>query len=194
MRKVTSSFGRRQFSLENAKRVRYSTPRLPQLFTTSRTASTPRRCPPTRGSRRFFAQRPLPSMMIATCRGTSAVSGITCVELSNSVNLAPRTSHLVPCSYGHQFPFLVRDELVDVRDRLVGHLLHLVLGALLLVLAHFGFLEQRLEVRDRVAADVAHGDLRVLAFVLDDLGHLAAALLGKRRHGHADDVAGGRRI
>ena len=39
---------------------------------------------------------------------------------------------------------------------------------------------------DRVAAHVAHRDLGVLAFVLHDLDQLLAALLGQRRHRHAD--------
>jgi hypothetical protein len=43
MRTVTSSCGRRQFSLEKAKSVRYSTPRSMHAFTISRTASTPLR-------------------------------------------------------------------------------------------------------------------------------------------------------
>ncbi len=49
----------------------------------ARTASTPRRCPATRGSSRCFAQRPLPSMMIATWRGTADESGMSRVELGN---------------------------------------------------------------------------------------------------------------
>ena len=79
----TSSAGRRQFSLENANSVRNSTPRSRQARTTPRTASTPLRWPATRGSSRCFAQRPLPSMMIATCRGTARVSGMSRVELLN---------------------------------------------------------------------------------------------------------------
>ena len=54
--------------------------------TVSRTASIPARCPATRGSLRPRAQRPLPSMMMATWRGTSmpsraldAVSGLDIV-------------------------------------------------------------------------------------------------------------------
>ena len=44
-------------------------------FTIARTASTPLRWPATRGSSRCFAQRPLPSMMMATWRGTSPRRG-----------------------------------------------------------------------------------------------------------------------
>src|SRR5438477_10725732 len=153
-----------------------------QAFTTSRTASTPRRWPATRGRKRFFAQRPLPSMMMATCRGTIRVSGIVWVEDSNCV-MEPAPS------YRHQVLLFFRDQPVDVGDRLVGELLDLGLGALVVVLAHLVLLLEVLHVGDRVAADVAHRDLRVLALVLHDLRHLAPALLGERRHRHADHVA-----
>jgi hypothetical protein len=82
----TSSSGRRQFSEENANRVRYSTPRSTQASTTPRTASTPLTCPATRGSKRLVAQRPLPSMMMAIWRGTAGTSGTTVVELLKIIN------------------------------------------------------------------------------------------------------------
>src|SRR5688572_32611365 len=129
-------------------------------------------------------------MMIATWRGMGPAPGITCVELSNVIEKL-RCFATTGASYRHQLPLFVGDELVDVRDRLVGHLLHLVLRALLLVLAHFALLDERLEVGDRVAADVTDRDLGVLALVLHDLGHLAAAFLGERRHGYANDLPGG---
>ena len=43
----------------------------PAARTVLRNASTPRRCPSPRGSPRADAQRPLPSMMMATCRGVA---------------------------------------------------------------------------------------------------------------------------
>ena len=43
----------------------------PAARTVLRNASTPRRCPSPRGSPRAAAQRPLPSMMMATCRGVA---------------------------------------------------------------------------------------------------------------------------
>ena len=49
----------------------------PAARTVLRNASTPRRCPSPRGRPRAAAQRPLPSMMMATCRGiANADSGI----------------------------------------------------------------------------------------------------------------------
>src|SRR5271169_1163219 len=47
------------------------TPRSRAAYVTVRTVSTPRRWPSIRGSPRCFAQRPLPSMMMATWRGTA---------------------------------------------------------------------------------------------------------------------------
>ena len=54
--------------------VRYWTPSSMAARTVRRTASTPMRCPAERGSPRCSAQRPLPSMMIATWRGTGTLS------------------------------------------------------------------------------------------------------------------------
>ena len=49
----------------------------PAARTVLRSASTPRRCPSPRGSPRADAQRPLPSMMMATWRGiANADNGI----------------------------------------------------------------------------------------------------------------------
>src|SRR5450631_950275 len=72
----TSSAGRRQFSELKANRVRYSMPCVMLASITARTASTPREWPATRGRCRAVAQRPLPSMMIATCRGLPVVGNV----------------------------------------------------------------------------------------------------------------------
>ena len=63
----TSAGGRRQLSDENANKVSVATPRSGAASTTRRAASTPARCPAERGRPRRVAQRPLPSMMMATC-------------------------------------------------------------------------------------------------------------------------------
>src|ERR1017187_3361030 len=68
MRASTSARGRRQLSLENEKRVRMPTPASGAASTARRAASTPARCPMMRGRPRPVAHRPLPSMMIPTCR------------------------------------------------------------------------------------------------------------------------------
>ena len=81
IRNDTSSSGRRQFSVEKANTVRYCTPSLAQCFTIFSNASKPRLCPITRGRKRFFAQRPLPSIITATCFGTEVCSKMVCVLL-----------------------------------------------------------------------------------------------------------------
>src|SRR5512140_378531 len=70
----------------------------------SRTVFTPARWPTMRGRRRAFAQRPFPSMIIATCLG--------------------RRSRTI--SDGRDFAFLLGKGLVDPGDELVRQLLHLL--------------------------------------------------------------------
>jgi len=65
----TSSLGRFMFSLLKAKSVRVLTPILAQCLTIVRTLFTPFWCPLERGRFLDFAQRPLPSMIIAMCFG-----------------------------------------------------------------------------------------------------------------------------
>src|SRR5215207_4044879 len=131
----TSSRGRRQFSLENANSVSASIPRREHSLMHMRTGSRPALCPAARGRPCAAAQRPLPSMMIATCRGRFKV-------LSNL----------------HDLFFFGREQLVDLRDVLVGELLHVALGATLVVLGDLFLLQQLLDVVHHVAAHVTHGD------------------------------------
>ena len=72
----TSSAGRVQFSVEKANSVSTGMPSSPAPRTTRRTASAPRRWPATRGRPRAFAQRPLPSMMMATWWGPGVGSAV----------------------------------------------------------------------------------------------------------------------
>ena len=65
----TSSCGRDQFSELKAYTVRKCMPNSTAARSVSRRASCPWMCPSVRGSPRCFAQRPFPSMMIATCSG-----------------------------------------------------------------------------------------------------------------------------
>ena len=66
----TSSLGRFQFSVLKAYNVKYRTPLSKAASTVALTDSTPWACPNTLSSPRRLAQRPLPSMMTATCSGT----------------------------------------------------------------------------------------------------------------------------
>src|SRR5690606_9794608 len=123
------------------------------------TARAPARWPIMRGRRRRAAQRPLPSMMTATWRGTPE-GGV------GALMLAP--------SDRHQLLFLGLDHLVDVLDRVIGDLLHLALEAALVVLADGLFLQEVLGLLVGVAADVADRHLGRLALRVHQLGQLAA--------------------
>ena len=69
IRKRTSSGERFQFSVEKAYRERFLTPISRQPLSTSSTTPSPTLWPSVRGRPRSLAQRPLPSMTIATCFG-----------------------------------------------------------------------------------------------------------------------------
>ena len=64
----TSSAGRDQFSVEKEKTVSSSIPSSTASRSRALTTSAPARCPSTTGRPRCWAQRPLPSVMIATYR------------------------------------------------------------------------------------------------------------------------------
>ena len=70
----TSPAGRFQFSVENAYRDRASMPRSLVSWIRPLSRSMPARCPKGRGNPRALAHRPLPSIMMPTCRGSSAAS------------------------------------------------------------------------------------------------------------------------
>src|SRR5918995_1989551 len=91
-------------------------PTSPAVRTASRTASTPLRCPIVRGSPRELAQRPLPSMMMATCVGTFLINGF---DISSPKNRDSKKGSLDL----HDFLFLVGEQAVDVGNHLVGHFL-----------------------------------------------------------------------
>src|SRR6478752_6418543 len=137
--------------------------------TTRRNASTPRRCPSARGRPRAAAQRPLPSMMMATCAGASdrsgpSVTGAAALDMGAALD-------------GEDFFFLGSQQLVDLGDGAVGRLLHLVGVTLLIVLRHLVILLELLQHIEAVAADVAGGDLGGFRVFVRDLDQLLAPLL-----------------
>ena len=73
IRKRTSSGERVQFSVEKAYAETPSRRSRSRPSTTSSSAASPASWPSVRGSPRALAHRPLPSMTIATCRGTSSL-------------------------------------------------------------------------------------------------------------------------
>src|SRR5690349_11102859 len=146
-----------------------------------RTDSAPRRCPATRGSPRARAQRPLPSMMIATCVGSVPPPA------------ADRTGSVFWSDIQNVF-FLGRDRFVDLLDELVGERLDLLALLTMLVLGDLVAFLVRLERLHAVTAHVAHGDAGLLGVFVRDLDQLLAALFGQRRNRHADGLTFGHRI
>src|ERR1035437_6138856 len=120
--------------------------------TTRRNASTPRRWPSARGKPRAAAQRPFPSMMIATCKGPSvrsgpSVAGAAAFGIDQSLSLN-----------GEDFLFLGRKQLIDFRNRPVGCLLHVSGQTFLIVLGNLVILLQFLDRIEAIAADMADRD------------------------------------
>src|SRR6266702_6950705 len=161
--------------------------------TTRRSASTPRRWPSARGKPRAAAQRPLPSMMIATCKGTvrsgPSVAGAAAFDIIEIPAPVPKSRLRVSVSVsilrplnGKDFLFLCCQQLIDLGNHRVGRLLHVIGQALLVV---FGDLVVLLQLLDRikpVAADVPDGDLGRFGVFMRDFHQFLAAFLVELRN------------
>src|SRR5207248_10374546 len=138
---------RDQFSVEKAKTARSWMPTSIAASTMRRTVRAPARWPAAVGRRRFRAQRPLPSRMIATDCATSGSAGSATGRARESVRirairftgLGTPSSNRQPSLAGaldlHDLGFFALQELVDPRGVLVRELLHPPLGRPLLVVA-----------------------------------------------------------
>src|SRR5262249_39114328 len=83
--------------------------------TVARTLLTPRRCPSMRGKPRRLAQRPLPSMMIATCAGSFAGSS-PAAAIRSKVSVLKRDMHIASETQALQtVGFSNHDRLLPVR-------------------------------------------------------------------------------
>src|SRR6185312_9981712 len=183
----TSVCGRDQFSVENANTDRSWMPTSIDASTMRRTLRAPARCPAAGGRPRFFAQRPLPSRMIATDPATSgrSTSGSGRMRASVRMRLSKRKEVLDL----HDLGFFALEQVVDLRDVLVRELLHAPLGRALVVVADVASASQLLEVLDRVAPDIAHRDAALLRHLPDDLDEVLAPLLGELRDRQPDQLA-----
>src|SRR5262245_37771780 len=177
--------GRDQFSELNEKMVRMPMPRSPAARTVRRNASTPRRCPSLRGSPRAAAQRPLPSMMMATWRGTAKSPICTLVSASALDMRWP--------SHREDLLLLRGEHPIDFPDHIVGCLLNLVGRALALVLADLVILFQLLEHINPVAPDMPDRDLGRLGVFVRDFDQLLAPLLVELGDPQPQHLAFGRR-
>src|SRR6266550_1453794 len=88
----------------------------------------------------------------------------------------------------HLVLFAVR-EGVDLLDLGFGDLLQPARPALRLVLGHLALFLHVIHAVQLVAADVANRDPRFFRLLADELHVFPAALLGKGRDGHSDDLA-----
>src|SRR5450755_3548277 len=148
--------------------------------TTRRSASTPRRWPSVRGKPLAAAQRPLPSMMIATCKGPSArsgpsVAGAAAFDIDQSLN-------------GEDFFFLGRKQLIDFRNRPVGCLLHIGGQTFLIVLGNLVILLKLLDRIEAVAADMPDRDACGFGVFVRDLHKLLAAVFIELRNPQAEHL------
>ena len=91
--------------------------------------------------------------------------------------------------YLHDLGLFALQEVLDLRDVLVGELLDAILGAPLLVVADVAVLDELLEVVHDVAAHVSDRDPSLFGEVLDDLHELLAPFLRQLRDRQADDFA-----
>src|SRR5262245_9252166 len=176
MRRPTSPAGRCQFSLENANSVSAPTPWRTHSSMVARTALVPARWPAARGSERCSAQRPLPSMITATWRGT-AVPPAACEAAAGISDL-------------QQLFFFLGQHRVDVVNVPVRELLDLVLRAAVVVLGDEPLLQHVLQLVHEVVPDGADRDARALRLVPRDLRQLLAALFRHRRQWQANDLPG----
>src|SRR5512134_3886365 len=152
-----SSAGRCQFSWLNANSDSTPTPASRHPSTTSRTELIPAAWPSGRGSDRPVAQRPLPSMMMATCAGTTPCIRTRC-----------RASALIRLHF-HDLGLFGMDQAVDLLDVVVGEFLDVLLGPGLVVAAD---VLELLDLAQRVGAGVADRDLAFLGELVHDLDQL----------------------
>src|SRR6188474_1727383 len=103
---------------------------------TRRMFSVPARWPAARGSPRCVAQRPLPSMMMATCRGTRPPEMGEMRSPRNSAAGSGCATSDFALSDFKEFRFLLLRFSVDGCDVAVRHLLQLLFAAFQVVLGY----------------------------------------------------------
>src|SRR5690242_15646009 len=198
IRSSTSRSGRPQFSVEKAYTARLRTPSPGAASTVRRSARVPARCPASGGSPRRAAQRPFPSMMMATLAAVAGASG-------SGVGPARRSRPMVRSSRNCRRTTVIRPDAdpsdfhdlglfglqrgVDLGDALVGQLLQPVLRPVDVVRAGLAVLLEVLEPVDGVAADVAGGDPALLGHVPHLADEVLAPLLGELRDREPDQLA-----
>src|SRR6185437_9909360 len=154
-------------------------PSSPAAVTVRRTASAPRRCPAMRGRPRDFAQRPLPSMMMATCAGGGGNGEEAPLSMDSDLK---------------DLLVLLGQKAIDLLDRLVGQGLDVLVELAVLVLGELVVFFLLLQDVEAVAPHVAHRDARLLGVFGGDARELLAPLLVEVGDGDADGLAFSLRI
>src|SRR5512139_2370244 len=106
----------------------------------SSTAFAPARWPAMRGSPRLAAQRPLPSMMMATCRGERAGSNSprsACARLPRKKSRREESDGDTPLDL-HDLRLFALYRLIDLLDVRIRELLDLGLSTVQIILADLG--------------------------------------------------------
>src|SRR5256885_1328262 len=116
--------------------------------TIERTADTPATWPAERGRCRLRAQRPFPSMMIATWRGSVSGPSGTFFAIISSLDSGPRASDL------HDLVLLILERVVNVVDMGVRHLLQFLAQPAVIILADLMVLFALFQELPAVPADV----------------------------------------
>ena len=115
-------------------------PRSIQALIAVRTVSTPRLCPATRGMKRSLAQRPLPSIIMATCWGIMSASGIFRVELEAGL-MGDVALSLVKLNC-HQLSFLDLQCPIYFGDVMIGKFLNFMLATAFVIHSDFFLFKQ----------------------------------------------------
>src|SRR5204862_4009431 len=165
--------GRCQSSSEKATSVSTSPPASSAPSTASRTAFMPARWPSGRGRLRSRAQRPLPSMMTATWRGTAPLRRIWDSRSSAISDL-------------HDLRFLGFHGVVHLAQVIVVQLLNVLLGVLLFIL---GDVLGLLDPADRLGTSVPNRHPALFGELVYDLHQLPPPLFIERGERDADEVA-----
>src|SRR3990170_983109 len=121
-------------------------PNSTQARITRRRFSVPARCPASRGNPRARAQRPLPSMMMATCSGI----------FSGSSFEADFAAAEAPALDLKDLGLLPAGDLIHLLDDPIGELLQLGLPSVKLVLGNQLLFLILAQVVQDIAADIAH--------------------------------------
>src|SRR5918912_3433377 len=138
----------------------------------------PRRCPARRGGWGRWAQRPLPSIMMATCRGTATWGA--CAGIWRALSISDR----------HDLLLLILPHRLKLRNDPVGDLLEPFLRPLDLVGRGRFLLLQGAQLVVDVSAAVTDRHFVLFDHLVDLPGQLFAPLLGQWREDQRGRLGG----